>query len=261
MIKVKDIAKVIEDYAPLCLQESYDNAGLQVGDPEMCVQAVLFCLDCSEKTLEEAEKRGCNLIISHHPLIFKGIKQLTGQNATQRIAIRALQKGIAIYSAHTNLDKARGGVSYEMGNMLGLKNMRPLVPDAESHTTGLGVLGFIETTPQLEFLRRVKEVFKVRELRYSGETPRIVVRKVALCGGSGAGFIQDAIRENADVYITGDVKYHDFTTNGNDILLADIGHYESEYCSRNIFSRLVHEAYPDCVAYMSETESNPVKHL
>ncbi|MCM1378087.1 MAG: Nif3-like dinuclear metal center hexameric protein [Clostridium sp.] len=261
MTKVREIASAIESYAPLGLQESYDNAGLQVGDPEMTVSAVLLCLDVTEETLREARKRECNMIVSHHPLIFHGLKQLTGADAIQRIAIEALKSGIAIYSAHTNLDIAREGVSYEMARMLSLRELRPLEPHEGMEGAGLGIVGETEPTPKLEFLRRVKETFKVKDLKYSGQSPQIVVRKVALCGGSGASLIKDAVGAGADCYITGDVKYHDFTTYGERLILADIGHYESELCSRRIFSRVIREAHPGCVTYISETEMNPVKYM
>ena len=262
MIKVKDIARAIEEFAPLPLQETYDNAGLQVGNPEMNVSAILLCLDVTEEILKEAKARNCNMIVSHHPLIFKGLKNLTGSTPIQRMAIDALQSDIAIYSAHTNLDATFDGVSFEMGNNLELNDMSVLVANAPGSETGLGVVGYTKNpVPRMEFLRKVKETFGVRALRYSGESPHVVIRKVALCGGSGASFIGDAIRSGADVFLTGDVKYHDFTTYGYEILIADIGHFESELCSRKILSRIIREAYPDCIAYFSESETNPIKIL
>lgn len=262
MIKVKDIAKAIEEFAPLPLQESYDNAGLQVGNPEMNVAAILLCLDVTEEIIKEAKERNCNMIVSHHPLIFKGLKNLTGATPTQKIVMDALQSEIAVYSAHTNLDSAFDGVSFEMATNLDLKDLHVLVPHAEGSSTGLGVVGYTPTpVPRIEFLRKVKETFGVKALRYSGESPHVVVRKVALCGGSGASFIDDAIKSGADVFLTGDVKYHDFTSYGHEILIADIGHFESELCSRKILSRIIREAYPDCIAYFSESETNPIKIL
>lgn len=262
MLRVKDISKAIEEFAPLSLQESYDNAGLQVGNAEDAVTAVLLCLDVTEDILNEAVKRGCNLIVSHHPLIFRGLKSLTGANVTQRIVMEALRLNISIYSAHTNLDSTRDGVSYEMANQLNLKNLEVLVPSSVDSQIGLGIIGATESpVPQLEFLRKVKETFSVKALRYSAQTQHLVVRKVALCGGSGAEFIGEAMRRGVDAYLTGDIKYHDYTTYGLDLLLADIGHYESELCSRRILSRIIREAYPECVIYFSESESNPIKIL
>lgn len=262
MTKVKEIAKAIERFAPLSLKESWDNPGLQVGNPEMNVSGVLLCLDVTEEIIGEAIKRDCNMIVSHHPLIFGGLKRLTGATPTERMAAKALTSGIAIYSAHTNLDSAYEGVSYEMAHILGMKNCEPLEPSNSGDTSqGLGIAGEVEPTPKLEFLRKVKEAFSVRDLRYSAQSPGIVVRKVALCGGSGASLINRAIESGADIYICGDLKYHDFTSHGADILLADIGHFESELCSRKILSRVIRESYPECVTYFAETEKSPIKIL
>lgn len=261
MLKVKDIAQAIEEFAPKQLQESYDNAGLQVGDPEMTVSAALLCLDVTEDVLNEALERHCNLIVSHHPLLFKGLKEVTGRTATERIVIRAIKENLAIYSAHTNLDSAWEGVSYEIAHILNLHNISVLEPKAENPSTGLGVIGDIQPLPKLEFLRKIKEAFKVKCLRYSAQSPQLVVRRVAICGGAGASLIKGAINAGADIIITGDVKYHDFTTYGLDIIIADIGHYESELCSEKILSRIIREKYPDTVTYFAESESNPIKYM
>lgn len=261
MLKVRDITQVIETFAPRSLQESYDNAGLQVGDPEMEVSAVLLCLDVTEEILEEAIQRQCNLVISHHPLIFRGLKELTGKTATERIAIRAIRENVAIYAAHTNLDSAWDGVSHEIAHSLGLDNLEVLEPKECETNCGLGVIGTTRPTPKLEFLRKIKETFSVKALKYSDRWRGIVIKKVAVCGGSGASLIPEAIRKGADMIVTGDVKYHDFTEYGYDIVIADIGHFESELCTRKIFSRIIREKYPDCVTYFSETEKNPIKYL
>ena len=260
MLTVKDIAGAIEAFAPRSLQENYDNAGLQVGNPDMPVSAVLLCLDVTENVLREAAKRECNMIVSHHPLIFKGLKSLTGADATQRIVMEALRLGIAIYSAHTNLDSVAEGVSYEMAHSLSLRDLQILAPKENNPDAGLGVVGNTPSPiPSLEFLRKVKETFNVSDLRYSAQSPHYVVRRVALCGGSGSAFIKDAINADADIYISGDIRYHDFTTYGLDIIIADIGHYESELCSRRILSKIIRESFPECLAFFSESESNPVK--
>lgn len=261
MPKVREISAAIEAFASLQLQESYDNAGLQVGDPEAEVSAVLLCLDVTEDILAEAKRRHCSMVVSHHPLIFRGLKSLTGADETQWLVLGALRDGIAVYSAHTNLDSAFAGVSYEMASMLGVANARPLVPTAPDAMTGLGVIGDITPLPKLEFLRKIKEKFNVKCVRYSQGRNSLVVKRVALCGGSGASFIDNAIDAGADIFITGDIKYHDFTGNGNRILLCDIGHFESELCSERIFSRIIRESFPDMVVYFPESESNPVKFM
>ena len=261
MLKVKDIAAAIEDFAPKGLQESYDNTGLQVGNPDMEVSAVLLCLDVTEEVLEEAIERHCNLIVTHHPLLFKGLKEVTGRTATERIVIRAIRENVAIYSAHTNLDSAWEGVSHEIAHILHIHSLRVLDPKEGNPNVGLGVIGDIQPTPKLEFLRKIKDAFKVRSLRYSGQSPQLVVRKVAVCGGAGASLIRAAIAAGADMIITGDVKYHDFTTYGLDIIIADIGHYESELCTKELFSRIIRSIYPECVTYFAESETNPVKYM
>lgn len=244
--------------APLSLQESYDNAGLQIGNPEMPVSAVLVCLDVTEEILNEALERECNLIVSHHPLIFKGLKHLTGATVTERIVEKALKKGVAVYSAHTNLDAARMGVSAEMAHMLSIQNLRPLKPDAPGSETGLGIIGDVTPTPKMEFIRKLKEKFGVKALRFSSQSPQIVVRKVALCGGAGGSFVADAMAQGADIYVTGDLKYHDFTTYGTEMLLADIGHYESELCAMKIFSKVIRQKHPECVVCFADRETSPI---
>lgn len=267
-MQVKDIAETIEAFAPLPLQESYDNAGLQVGDPEMNVSAVLLCLDVTEDILDEATRRQCNMVVSHHPLIFRGLKHLTGVTDTERICIEALRRGIAIYSAHTNLDSAWNGVSHEMAHILCVKNLSVLrLPESgccmecDGRPAGLGVVGDITPTPKMEFLRKVKEKFGVKSLRYSAQSPLLVVKRVALCGGSGGSMIEDAVNAGADVFVTADIKYHDFQENAQNIVLADIGHFESEVCSSSIFSRILRERFPDLVVCFPESQKNPVGYL
>jgi dinuclear metal center YbgI/SA1388 family protein len=258
MVTVREIAKAIEQIAPKDLQESYDNAGLQVGNPDMGVTAALLCLDVTEEIVEEAQRKQCNLIISHHPLLFHGLKEIVGRTAEQRIVAKAIRNDIAIYAAHTNLDAASDGVSNEMADSLGLTNRKILEPNPTNPQTGLGIVGDITPTPALKFLRHLKDLYDVKMLKYSSRSSKLVVRKVALCGGAGASMIQSAIKAGADAYVTGDIKYHDFTSYGLDILIADIGHYESELCTKKIFSRILREQFPDLTTYYSQSETNPI---
>lgn len=260
-MKVKDISDIIEAFAPKAYQESYDNAGLQVGDPGMEVSAVMLCLDVTEDVLREAKSRECNLIVSHHPLLFKGLKSITGENPTQRIVVEAIKDNIAIYSAHTNLDSVWDGVSHEMARRLSIRDIEVLDPNSQDPRVGLGVVGNIKPLPKIEFLRKVKDTFKVSALKYSALSPGVVVRRVAVCGGSGASLIPRAIKADADIIVTGDVKYHDFTSFGSDIIIADIGHFESELCAREILARVIRESCREMPVYFSETETNPVKIL
>ena len=261
MIRIKDIAQEIEAFAPRSLQESYDNAGLQVGDPDAVVTGVLLCLDVTEEIIREAKERECNLVVSHHPLIFRGLKSLTGADITQRLVIEALKNGIAVYSAHTNLDSTWNGVSHEIARRLSVSDIEVLEPQSDNPKAGLGVVGNISPLPKIEFLRKIKNTFKVAALRYSAQSAGVVVRRVAVCGGAGASLISAAINAKADILVTGDVKYHDFTSFGHEIIIADIGHYESELCSRDILSRVIREKFPDLTIYFSDSETNPVKVL
>lgn len=261
MIRIKDIAAAIEEFAPLALQEHYDNAGLQIGSPEAEVARVLLCLDVTEEILNEAVSKECNLIISHHPLLFSGLKRISDKTAVERIVTGAISNRIAIYSAHTNLDSTFEGINYEIANSLGLNEIRPLCPAEGFPGAGLGVIGNINPTPCLEFLRKVKDLFNVSQLRYSRQSKGLVVRRIALCGGAGASMIRDAIAQGADLFVSGDLKYHDFTSFGPDILLADIGHYESEICSQKIFARILAERFPELPFFYSESEKNPIKIL
>lgn len=262
MPTVRDIAAAIEAFAPRSLQESYDNSGLQTGNPDMEVRAALICLDVTEEVMDEARSRGCNMVISHHPLLFKGLKDITGRTPQQRIVIKALKNDIAIYSAHTNLDSAWDGVSHEMAHTLGLDDLQVLCPGSDGPISGLGLVGRLsKPVPAMEFLRNVREAFHAKCLRYSTRTPKLVIRTVAVCGGSGGSLLRRAIESGADVYVTGDLKYHDFTDHGLDILLADIGHFESELCSEKIFSRIIREKFPNFVTYYAETGKNPVGFL
>lgn len=261
MIAVGDIASTIESFAPCKLQESYDNAGLQVGDPSMPVSGVLLCLDVNEAVLREAKQRRCNMVISHHPLLFGGIMQVTPCNERGRIIIEAVKEGIALYAAHTNLDRTWEGVSYEMARILGLKDISVLCPDPRGALRGLGIVGDIEPTPALSFLRRVKDTFNVDCLRYSRTFPKLTLRRVAVCGGAGASLIRNAIDSGADVMLTGDLKYHDYTSYSDRILLADIGHYESELCSKKIFARILREKFPELTVVRSEDEVSPINSI
>lgn len=261
MVKVAEISGAIEEFAPKSLQENYDNAGLQVGDPQAGVTAVLVCLDVTEEVLKEAKERECNLVVSHHPLIFRGLKSLTGADTTQRLVMEALKDNIAVYSAHTNLDSTWDGVSHEIARKLDVKDPEVLEPQTGNPKAGLGVIGNIKPLPKIEFLRKVKETFKVAALKYSAQSPMLVVRRVAVCGGAGASLITSAIQAGADIIVTGDVKYHDFTSFGSEIIIADIGHYESELCSREILARIIREKFKDTPVYLSDSESNPIKTL
>ena len=364
-MNVKSICELIEEVAPLALQESYDNAGLLVGDSQIEVTSVLISIDITELVIEEAIQKKCNLIISHHPLIFSGLKRLTGQNEVQRCVVKAIKNDIAIYAAHTNLDNVISGVSGKMAEKIGLKNIRILqpkqnvllklvtyVPVIHSHTVrvalfeagagqignydscsfniqgngtfkanekaqpfigninelhsepetrievilpeylkfkvleallkshpyeepaydffsqendwnqvGAGIVGELEVAEdELKFLNRIKSVFRVSAIRHTDLFNK-KIKTVALCGGSGSLFIPAAISSGADIYVSGDIKYHEFLDNKNDILIADIGHFESEQFTKDIFYEIISKKIPTFAVRISESKTNPINYL
>ena len=362
---VKSICELIEEVAPLALQESYDNAGLLIGDSQMEVTSVLVCIDITEEVIEEAIQKKCNLIISHHPLIFNGLKRLTGQNEVQRCVAIAIKSDIAIYAAHTNLDNVLQGVSGKMAEKIGLRNIQILQPKQnallklityvpklhsfrvrealfeagagqignydecsfniegvgtfranenaqpfvgnidELHSepetrvevilpdymkykvleallkthpyeepaydfiplknawnqVGAGVVGELEAAEdELIFLNQIKSIFSIPAIRYTNLLDK-KIKRVALCGGSGSSLLSDAISAKADVYISGDFKYHEFFDAQNRILIADIGHFESEQFTKDIFYEIITKKMPTFAVQISDSKTNPINYL
>jgi dinuclear metal center YbgI/SA1388 family protein len=362
---IKDITNCIESFAPLSLQEEYDNSGLLIGHPEKEIKGILICVDVTETVLEEAICLGCDLIIAHHPLIFKGIRKLTGYNSTERIVEQCILKGIALYAAHTNLDNTSSGVNAKLSEILGLQNCRILKPtrgmlrkivtfcpsdqaekvrqalfkagaghignydNCSFNTEGSGTFRALENAnpfigsidelhfeneirietifpsynqsaivrallashpyeevaydiyrieneipgagsgmigelsqPENEpdFLQRIKELIGGSTIRHTAFTGK-QINQVALCGGSGSFLIKDALLAGADIFITGDIKYHDFFLAEGQILLADIGHYESEQFTKELLFTLLTEKFPNFAVLISKSLTNPIIYL
>lgn len=364
-MKIKEVIRVLEEVAPLELQEGYDNAGLIVGDDSWDVNGVLLCLDSTEEIVQEAISKGCNLIVAHHPIVFSGIKKLNGKHYIERTVISAVKNDIAIYACHTNLDKVfADGVNEKFAEKLGLQNTRILkpengllnqlsfyVPEANkkevlekmydagaghignySHCSfsftgqgtfkpevgakptigeegivhhgkeekiellvensklsrvlgamkkahpyeevahfvlpiknkhprvGFGLLGELaKPMNPKEFLKFVKESLGIEGIRYTDCSKTI--SKVAVCGGSGSFLFSEVKRAGADAYITSDVKYHQFFDPENEFLLADIGHYESEIYTLEIFHKLITEKFPTFAVLFTDRNTNPVKYF
>lgn len=364
MTKIKDILAVLEQRAPLAYQESYDNAGLQTGNAEDQATGVLLTLDCTEAVLDEALQHNCNLIIAHHPVIFKPLKKLTGQHAVERIIIKALQNNVAIYACHTNLDSVADGVNKKICQKLGLQNLKILasksgmlqklvtfVPVAHTesvlhalHQAGAGAIGdyincsfqvrgtgsfqpinnahpaigeinqqeFVEENrlevifpahlqpnilramrqahpyeevaydliplanqnqqvgagmvgelkepmSETEFLRHLKTSMQVNTVKHTPFLDRPIT-KVAVCGGTGSFLIKDALRHQADVFITADLKYHEYFEADNKIILADIGHYESEVFTKELFYDIITKSFTNFAVLLSKVNTNPVRY-
>lgn len=363
-MKIRELTAPLEAWAPLSLQEDYDNCGLQLGDPEAEVDAAMVCLDCTEAVVEEAAAKGCGIIISHHPVIFRGLKSLVAKSHVERTVLSAIKHDIALYAIHTNLDNVIDGVNGEIATRLGLKSLRVLAaksgqlrklvvfvpmehadavrdavfkaggghvgnydecsftvggmgtfrpgpgttpysgeqglrsseaefrlefiyhvpleqaiisamlaahpyeevaydryPIANHHQgIGSGLVGeYDRQIPELEFLAKVKQAFGLQAIRHSKTLGRSI-RRVALCGGSGAFLIRSAIAAEADAYITGDVKYHDFFEADGKLLLADIGHYGSEQFTMHLIQRRLGEHFPTFAVRLTETVTDPIHH-
>ena len=262
-MKIKDIVCALGQFAPLPLQESYDNAGLQIGLTEAEVTGALLCLDVTEAVVDEAVALGFNLIVSHHPLIFRGLKSITGDNYIERCVMKALKHDIVIYAAHTNLDNALNGVNFKMAEKIGLRNIQFLEPktDDESCEAGSGVIGDLPVAElDADFLRRVKTTFRVGCVKHTALKGKMI-RKVALCCGAGAFLMDEAIKQEADVFITGEIKYHDYFGHGEDIVLAEIGHYESEQFTKELFQQIIRDRFPEVPVRMTEVNTNPINYL
>ncbi len=264
-VLIKDIISAIEQFAPLRLQESYDNSGLQVGEEDAECTGVLLCVDVTPTVIDEAVSRRCNLVVSHHPLLFKGLKRITGTTPVEVSVMKAIAAGISVYSCHTSVDNATNGVSWVMARKLGLANVRVLAPQTGnlSADTGSGAIGeYPESLTVSELIARVKAEFSSPVVRCT-EPPamNMPVTKVAMCGGAGGFLIGDAIAEGAQVFITSDTRYHDFVDYAERIFIVDIGHFESEQCTKEIFYHVIKEKFPTFALYYSEIEKNPINYL
>lgn len=258
---ISDIINAINDFAPLNLQESWDNSGVQVGDCNAGCTGALLCVDVTPVVVAEARERGCNLIVAHHPLLFKGLKSITGATPVERAVIEAIRAGITIYSAHTSLDSAPGGISHEMAEKLGAQVVGVLAPSPGDDKVGLGVVAQLPAPlSRDEFAALVKSAFGSPVCRCSAGTGEPISR-IAMCGGAGGEFIPAAKAAGAQAYLTSDVRYHDFVDHGNDIFIVDIGHFESESCAKDIFYRLISKKFHNFAVYKSEKEQNPINYI
>lgn len=262
MTTIQDIIERIEAFAPKLLQESYDNSGLQVGRVDTEVDSALLCIDITEAVIDEAIEAGIKLVISHHPLIFKGIKSITGDNYIERVIIKALKNDITLYSAHTNLDNAQWGVNQAIAFKLKLKDVKVLDQKPSMPImAGSGMVGFLEEPMEyMEFLQQLKSVFNCGVVKYSNPLGK-KIHKVAVCGGSGSFLIPKAIEVGADIFVTGEIKYHDFFGNDEHIMLADIGHYESEQFTRSLIANMINDIYPAFKLYVTKVNTNPINYL
>jgi len=364
-MKIKEVIAYLEEFAPIQSQESYDNCGLQLGDHSQEITAVLVCLDCTEDVVQEAIDKGCNLIISHHPVIFSGLKSLTGKNYVERTLLRCMQHSIALYAMHTNLDNHIHGVNFQIAKQLGLNNVEILRPksgvlyklivysplgaiadvnaaafsagagnignyeecafetkgvgsfkaklganpaigkigELEKHeeikveylvsshtlstvlsaikkvhpyeevaheivalknknqTEGSGMVGELENEmDEVDFLHHLKRTFLCGTIRHTALLNK-KVKRIAFCGGSGSFLLPDAKATGATVFITGDFKYHEFFDAEKQIMIADIGHYESEQFTTNLIADILKKKFTTFAIQITGINTNPINYF
>jgi dinuclear metal center YbgI/SA1388 family protein len=231
---------------------------MQVGDTGREISAVLLTTDVTPEVVDEAIMLGCNLIVSHHPLLFHGLKQVCGQTPQARIVEMAIKHDIAIYSAHTNLDSVIGGINTKLAERLGITDIRILSNQSNpSNQTGLGAIGRLpEPMNYTDFIALIREVLDCTYVRYT-RPRKDMIQTVALCGGSGAEFIGEAIAQGADAYITADCKYHEFQDADGRIGLIDIDHWYSERHAREIFRDIIEPLGVKCI--ISKNDKTPIQ--
>ena len=290
-MNLKEIKSFLEGMAPLAVQESWDNSGLQIGCSDKDIHKVMVCLDLTEAVLDEAEAIGADLVISHHPLIFKGLKSISGNTYQERCVRKAILSDIAVYSAHTSLDNILGGVNHKIASLLGLSSLRWLDSgesaegcdekcggaaekscgegaegkcggaDAVARASGSGLIGELkEPVAAAEFLHTVKTIFDVKALKHSPlSSTTTTIRSVALCGGAGAFLLPQAVSKGADCFISGEFHYHDYFDPGT--LLIELGHYESEQFTQDLLKESLERAFPELEIVKTSVNTNPQEWL
>ena len=276
-MKIIEGVNALERFAPLPLQEDYDNAGLQVGLTAADVSGALLCLDVTEQVVDEAVANGCNLIVSHHPLIFHRLSCISDADYVQRTVMKAIEHKVAIVSMHTNLDAAEGGVNFKIAEKLGLCDVRfigktqtatapqPLGAATTDTTTevrgGEGVIGrFAEPMAADDFLLLVKQRFDV-ECVMANELLRRPIATVALCGGAGDFLLPVAVKAGADAFLTGEMHYHQYFGYEQRVQIAVIGHYQSEQYTKEILRDIIQRDCPGVRCVMSAINTNPILYI
>ncbi len=270
-MQIKEVTDYLESIAPLELQESYDNCGLIVGDTRWEVQGVLVCLDVTEAIVEEAMELGANLIIAHHPVIFQGLKRLTGQNFIQRTVMQALRNDIAIYAIHTNLDNTLlNGVNDKIAQLIGLTDIQALQPKPsfiadkngmDPKLVGTGLIGYLPSPmAPIRFLHQIKERMAVPCLKYTA-LPQHKIKKIALCGGAGGFLLKQAIASGSELFLSSDFKYHEYFKADGKIIIADIGHFESERYTIDVLFDLISKKFRTFASHYTKCNTNPIQYL
>ncbi|NJB86839.1 dinuclear metal center YbgI/SA1388 family protein [Lewinella marina] len=261
MATIKEVTDYLEGIAPGHLQESYDNAGLIVGDPRTEVTGVLTSLDCTEEIIQEAAARGCNVVVAHHPIVFRGLKRLNGANYVERTVIEAIRRDIAIYAIHTNLDNVRyQGVNERIAERLGLSELRLLRAKNEEGTVGSGMVGRLPLPlAEADFLALLRQRLHAPVVRHTPLTGQ-KIETVAVAGGAGGFLLADAKAAGAQAFVTADYKYHEFFDAEGEIVICDVGHYESEQFTTQLLAELLTKEFTTFAVLSTERNTNPVRY-
>ena len=263
---IKEVICALERFAPLPLQADYDNAGLQVGLTDVEVSGALLCLDVTPAIIDEAVEKQCNLVVAHHPLIFHKLKRIADENEVQCVVRKAIEQHVVVYAMHTNIDSACGGVNFKIAEKLGLEDVRFLRRSKQVMSSltgdtvigGDGVIGELETPLAADdFILLLKKLFDV-ECVQANELLHRRIRTVALCGGSGAFLLHDAVEAGADAFVTGEMGYHEFFGHEQEIQLCVIGHYQSEQYTVEVFRDVISRDCPGVKCLLSEVNTNPI---
>jgi len=263
---IQEVYDYLHTIAPFQYQENYDNAGLIIGNPHAECTGVLTCLDSTEAIVDEAIALGANLIVAHHPIVFRGLKRFNGANYIEKAVIKAIKNDIAILAVHTNLDNViSNGVNERIAQRLGLVDIAPLAVkkniDQSKGAVGSGVVGKLKTEmSELDFLHTLKEKMQVGVVKHTKLLGQ-PVDKVAVCGGVGGFLLEDAKSSGAQVFVTSDYKYHEFFDANAQIIIADIGHYESEQFTINLLQELIRRKFSTFAAHCTKLNTNPVNYL
>lgn len=261
-MELRTLIHHLESIAPPHYQESYDNSGLITGDPGQEITGVLTCLDAIEPVIDEAIALRYNVVVAHHPILFRGIKSLTGSNYVERTLLKAIRHHIAIYAIHTNLDHMyHQGVNSRIAQKLGLKDTRILAPKSpDDPLVGAGMIGVLPVaTDETVFLDQVKTNMQTRCIRHT-KLRNKPVRTVVVCGGSGGFLLEQAIAEKADFLVTADFKYHEFFDADGQIVIADIGHFESEQFTIELLHEIITEKFTNFAVRCTKHITNPVNY-
>jgi dinuclear metal center YbgI/SA1388 family protein len=261
-VKIKQVLSALEQFAPLPLQESWDNAGLQIGLTEAEVSGALLCLDVTERVVDEAVRRGCNLVVSHHPLLFRGLKQVSDATDVQRTVWKAIREGVCVVSMHTNMDNARGGVNWKIAEKLGLTDVRFFAEKTvQGIEGGSGVVGMLPQPMAAEaFISQVKQTFGVA-CAQCNELLQRPIQRVALCGGAGDFLLDEAVALKADAFITGEMHYHQYFGYEQRLQICVIGHYQSEQFTSEVFRSIIEQECPGVRCLIAETVTNPIVYI